>query len=70
MPLATLRRCSCREASRRLSELLDDELGPADQARLRLHLAACPRCAARAAALAATVRAIHALAGWVDGRPA
>ncbi|MCM2333187.1 MAG: zf-HC2 domain-containing protein [Anaeromyxobacteraceae bacterium] len=56
-----LRRCTCREAGDRLSEYLDEELGALDRARLGLHLAACPRCAAAASALATTIRALHGL---------
>ena len=70
MPDATLHRCTCQEAGDRLSEYLDDELGVADRARVVLHLAACPRCAAAATALAETIRAIHRMAGWVGDRPA
>jgi anti-sigma factor RsiW len=70
MPDATLRPCTCQEAGDRLSEYLDEELGAGDRARLELHLAACPRCAAAARELAQVVRAIHRMAGWVGGRPA
>lgn len=65
-----LQRCTCQEVGDRLSEYLDEELGAIDRARLALHLAACPRCAATAAALAETIRAIHRAAGWADDRPA
>lgn len=58
-----LQRCTCREAGDRLSEYLDEELGAVDRARLGLHLAACPRCAAAARAMAETIRALHRLAG-------
>jgi len=70
MPGVALLRCTCQEAGGRLSEYLDGELGAVDEARLGLHLAACPRCAAGARSLAATIRAVHRLAGWVGGRPA
>jgi len=65
-----LQRCTCQEAGDRLSEYLDEELGAVDRARLALHLAACPRCAAAAATLAETIRALHRLSGWIGGRPA
>jgi anti-sigma factor RsiW len=70
MAWAMLQRCTCQEAGERLSEYLDGELGVADRARMDLHLASCPRCAALAADLARTIRAIHSAAGWVGGRPA
>jgi len=70
MPAMALLRCTCQEVGDRLSEYLDGELGAMDQARLDLHLVACPRCAAGARSLAATIRAVHQLAGWVGGRPA
>jgi anti-sigma factor RsiW len=65
-----LQRCTCQEVGDRLSEYLDEELGAVDRARLGFHLAACPRCAAAAAALAETIRAIHQAAGWLGDRPA
>jgi anti-sigma factor RsiW len=65
-----LQRCTCQEVGDRLSEYLDEELGTLDRARLGLHLAACPRCAAAAASLAATIRAIHRASGFIGGRPA
>lgn len=70
MPDATLQRCTCTEAGDRLSEYLDEELGAVDRARLGLHLAACPRCAHAARALAETVRALHRLGGWGGCRAA
>lgn len=70
MPVIALLRCTCQEVGDRLSEYLDGELGELDQARLDLHLAACPRCEAAARGLAATIRAVHRLAGWEGGRPA
>jgi len=62
--------CTCREVGDRLSEFLDDELGLLDQTRLLLHLSACPRCESGARRLAETVRVLHDMAGWADGRPA
>jgi anti-sigma factor RsiW len=70
MTRPTLERCTCQEVGDRLSEYLDEELGAVDRARLVLHLAACPRCAASAAALAETIRAIHRASGWAGCRPA
>jgi anti-sigma factor RsiW len=61
MALATLERCTCRETGDRLSEYLDHELGAVDEARLGLHLAACPACAQAARLLAATIRLVHRL---------
>jgi anti-sigma factor RsiW len=52
----------CVEAAGRLSELLDGELDDAAAAGVRLHLAACTRCARLASELEATIRALHALA--------
>ena len=66
----TLAHCSCREVGDRLSEYLDEELGTVDRTRLALHLAACPRCADAARTLAATIKAIHQMSGWVGCRPA
>jgi anti-sigma factor RsiW len=63
-------RCTCAEAGERLSEYLDRELSAVDEVRVRLHLAACPRCAEVAAALAQTIRAVHRMAGRVGGPPA
>jgi predicted anti-sigma-YlaC factor YlaD len=37
-------RVDCREASRWLSRLLDEEVPIADRARLRLHLVMCDDC--------------------------
>jgi anti-sigma factor RsiW len=51
----------CEEAAGRLSELLDGELDHAAAAGVRLHLAACVRCARLASELEATIRALHAL---------
>lgn len=70
MPDVALHRCTCQETGDRLSEYLDEELDEVDRARVALHLAACPRCAAAARALAETIRAIHRAAGWVGDRPA
>ena len=66
----TFARCTCAEAGERLSEYLDRELTAVDEARVGLHLAACPRCAEAAAALAQIIRAVHRMAGWVGDRPA
>jgi anti-sigma factor RsiW len=57
-----LKPCPCAETCERLSEYLDGELGAIDSARLGLHLAACPRCAAASRSLAITVRALRLLA--------
>lgn len=59
--LTTLQRCTCRETGDRLSEYLDRELDAVDDARVGLHLAACPVCAQAARLLAATIRAVHRL---------
>ncbi len=63
-----LEHCSCEEIGDRLSEYLDEELGAVDRARVTLHLTACRRCAAAAASLAATIRAVHRRAGWIGRR--
>jgi anti-sigma factor RsiW len=65
-----LERCRCEEIGERLSEYLDEELGVVDRARVALHLAACPRCAAAATSLAGTIEAVHRVSGWIAGRPA
>jgi len=70
MSTTTLLRCTCAEVGDRLSEYLDRELGAVDEARVGLHLAACPRCTAAAAGLVETIRAVHRMAGWVNDRPA
>ena len=70
MPNGAMARCTCAEVGDRLSEYLDRELGALDEARVGLHLAACPRCALAAAGLAETIRAVHRLAGWSGERPA
>jgi anti-sigma factor (TIGR02949 family) len=63
-----LERCSCAEVGERLSEYLDRELGTLDRTRVALHLTACPRCAAAAAGLAETIRAVHRSSGWIARR--
>ncbi len=62
MSIERLKPCRCGEACDRLSEYLDGELGAIDRARLALHLASCPRCAAASTSLRATVRALRRLA--------
>jgi len=63
-----LERCGCQDVGDRLSEYLDEELGAMDRARVALHLTACPRCAAAAASLAETIKAVHRSSGWIAGR--
>jgi len=65
-----LEHCGCEEIGARLSEYFDEELGAMDRARVVLHLSACPHCAATAASLAETIRAVHRLLGWHDRLPA
>lgn len=60
--------CRCDEIGERLSEYLDEELGAVDRARVVLHLTACPRCAAAAASLAETIKAVHRSSGWIVSR--
>lgn len=57
----------CEEVADRLSEFLDEELGPIATARVALHLALCAACARFAAELAATVRALHRLPRRPEG---
>ncbi len=61
----------CEEVSERLSEFLDGELDGADAARVAVHLAICAVCAASAAELDATIRALHRLprGAWRGSRP-
>jgi anti-sigma factor RsiW len=63
-----LRDCRCDRIGERLSEYLDEELGTLDRARVALHLVGCPRCAAAAAGLAATIRALHRCSGLITLR--
>jgi anti-sigma factor RsiW len=65
-----LEHCGCQEIGDRLSEYLDEELGEVDRVRVALHLTACLRCAATAASLAETIRAVHRLSGWSGRLPA
>jgi anti-sigma factor RsiW len=57
----------CEEVAERLSEFLDEELGPIATARVTLHLALCTACARFAYELAATVRALHRLPRRAEG---
>ena len=53
---------SCDEVSAALSEYLDGELTRIQAGSVEVHLALCAECAALAAALFTTVKAIRALA--------
>ena len=52
---------SCWDARRRVSDYLDDELEPADRARLERHLETCPTCPPLYSGLAGTRAALGAL---------
>jgi len=52
---------SHQDVRERLTDLLDNALDPADEARLRRHLAACPACAAYYRTLRRTVELLRAL---------
>ncbi len=51
---------NCNRARRRLQELFDGELDSGEEARLRLHVAACDACAGHAQTLDAVVSALRA----------
>jgi anti-sigma factor RsiW len=58
----------CREAVALMTAYLDNELAPADRARLETHLAECPHCSEYLAQLRVTVDALGRIE--VDELPA
>ncbi len=51
---------TCDTVRQRLNALLDDECSAREEAQMRVHLAACPQCAAEYEQLAATRQAANA----------